>query len=92
MEHVNLEGNNIRELELSKYYDLRDLNMGSNEIRSLSKGQLNHHKKLGFLRFSNNKISNIDVAAFDNLTRISILHLDNNKVNLFMMAHRTAVL
>lgn len=73
VEILNLENNYISNIDLSKYVNLRVLNMNSNRIRTLK----NIPASIEELYLDNNMIRSLNLA---NLPRLRVLHCINNSM------------
>lgn len=73
VETLNLEGNYITEIDLTKYANLRVLNVKSNRLRSLK----HIPESVEELYLDNNMIRSLDLA---NLPKLRVLHCINNSM------------
>ncbi|MBR3329344.1 leucine-rich repeat domain-containing protein [Candidatus Saccharibacteria bacterium] len=69
LNHLNLSGNKIKEIDLSPYQDLQILELSGNEITSID---VSKNAKLEHLMLSQNKITSIDVSKNANLEQLNL--------------------
>ncbi len=76
---LNFDGNNLKDIDVSKNTALTTLVMTNNELTALDVSQ---NRALTVLRLSNNKLREVDVSQNTKLTQLWLEYNDLTKVNI----------
>lgn len=78
---LDVEGNYITKVDISKLIELEIVYLRTNLLRMVD---LSHNKKLKFIEIFDNQLESIDVSM---LSELEFLHIDHNKLTTIDMSH-----